>query len=835
MSKLDKIKSCSLKVGSLLSKEDIRNGFDQGELDALLASINKYARSEKMKEVWLNKKADAYGMTIDQVLAKEAEKKAVAKEVLFHNVKAHRTFINDLDKFKDPYYGLVSLINGTASHVNRGGLSLNALIKSKTARSLSFLYGMLRKNNVVADFKDNNNGLDTAKELRNETTNNPAAKRIADSIRATYNGIRQELLDMGITIPKNEDYIGKQVHTKTKLRSPTGNIWSDIKLRTRLHVVERRSIPEVGKILHDMSYARWRSSIENDVDWDKTLEDVSADKETFIKSFFESIYSGVHKKPLKVGSPFLKLDDEFTNLMGRRKLHFKDAEGWVKYNKDYGVGNVHDSVLSSIEGMAHSLATIKKLGTNKDDFMSRMTKHVIEKRVPHSDPVHLKRVQNYMNLEYNKFDTSKGLLGKLVEIQRFVAYTTLGHLGLRSIGDMNILANGVAPFGASRLGSMGTAFKNLFDGMKNDEARDLAERMGIIAEGSFGGQFSRLGALDSPKRYFVSYLSLVGKLSGVDRLDRTNIYTAGSIMTNASAKYLERHAFSELPKEYSQILKRYGINDHIWSVMKRNSKNLSVVGGKKYLLRDLFDRMSDKDVNEIIHKNGMKDPTKNITKKDTNYYRNILVDNYDSMINDQVFTAKTLPDNADLAYITGGDHRNQFTNALMRSVTLFMPFHVASIRRTLGHNLYRNGAEDLHDALFSKELSGNFKSIGKYMAGGMVFGYLNMISSAAMNGKKIPSITDDGVLLDSFIGGGSGFLYSSYMDRFSSENPLSFVSSIAGTPINLLAQEASIILKAAKGKPVGKSGLKLLKRVNPLSFYFIKEAMNKHFFNSTSR
>src|SRR5690606_14411544 len=74
--------------------------------------------------------------------------------------------------------------------------------------------------------------------------------------------------------------------------------------------------------------------------------------------------------------------DIASRLAAPRKLHFKSADDWLKYNEAYGLYRLSDSVLLNLERIGEGIGLLETLGSNPAVTFQNLQKRLVEELRP---------------------------------------------------------------------------------------------------------------------------------------------------------------------------------------------------------------------------------------------------------------------------------------------------------------------------------------------------------------------------------------------------------------------------------------------------------------------
>lgn len=181
------------------------------------------------------------------------------------------------------------------------------------------------------------------KELRGEATGNASAKALADAIRSAIEDMRLAFNERGGLIPKMENYDVPHSHN-------------------------RLAIMRAG-------FDQWAASIDARLDWSRVIDPLTGKpmqamngkppaefRRSFLRSIYDNIVFGREVDEPTYGRP--KGVATYRKHADSRVLHFLSAEDWIAYNKDFGSGGFHQSLMGHVQRMARDIALMGEFGPN---------------------------------------------------------------------------------------------------------------------------------------------------------------------------------------------------------------------------------------------------------------------------------------------------------------------------------------------------------------------------------------------------------------------------------------------------------------------------------------
>jgi len=804
--------------------------FDNPEdAEALLDEV--HARARARYEQLKGDKAEAYNMSIDELIAEQTARVKETQRQALINVKLRAKANEQVEQFKRRDQGVNAFLNGMEAPQKLSRRSVSASILSNQNRPLSDVLMRLDKDGVTETFKNNAYGDNIGKALYGEKVDDPNISKVAKAIQTTRSIFIKELNMLGANISESGNYIAKLVHNAHRMLSATGSSLQDSVLRIKLFKEMRGNIDKVRVELKNIAYKRWKSIIEPLLDKERTLENVSeADAEKFYKSVYTSITTGIHKVPYDDGgNPLITRTGSNwgKKLSAKRVLHFKDASSWIKYNREYGFGNVHDAVIEQLRSMGRALGVMKKLGSSPRTFGEGLIrKYEEESRENPYVKRNIRRArQTLSSILGDVYKPMDGLTGHIFQAWRTIKYLHLGAITLHSTPDVNTMVSALRPFGITWLKPTTEAWTNFMKGLPEGELKQIGLQMGIYSDGIMGNLFSKFGAPDLPGGIFAKLMQIQDTLTLINRWDNTTRWTMGYMIGNHLAGELDK-SFDNLIESEKAIFQRYGVDDKIWKLLQSNKEVLTKVGGKKFLTPAIAQDLSDESIAKIYY--GNKLPKTSAVKLEA-ARRDVHEMLYD-MFTDQTAYGKILPTESDRSLMQMGLPTDRLGGKIWQLLNMFKSYHVSMMRRTFGRFIYgQNGEENLYQALRSGKV--DYNGMLKYILGSIPYGYLSYAGSALALGKALPSLQDPKTWFHSLVDGGGLGIYGSFIMNEYGRNP-DLLEQFGGPVLTNFADTADMLVRLSEGKNIGNKAITLLKSNLPFgNLIYAKAIMDHAIFN----
>lgn len=556
----------------------------------------------------------------------------------------------------------------------------------------------------------------------------------------------------GAFIGKERGYITRQSHDLHKIRKVDPAIWRD-KIMPRL---------DLGRTVGSMP--------------DATVA-------KFLGAAYDGLASGVHLKAAT--SPKLTGFKGPSNLAKRvsqqRVLHFKSADDWMAYNREFGTGSLREAFFGGLRHSAQSTGLLKVLGTNPGNMIDVIGRRALE-RITDNDTKRkfdealkprgkvdnrLRQVDGSVNIPGNA-DAAR-IAGNIMAVETMAK---LGGAVFASLTDIPVHASEVRYQGRGMLTGMSEALGGLVAGRARGEQLQILSSVGVVFD-SMIGEITRRGSLDE------SFSGGVAR--GMQSFFKYNVLNwwtdslrsaAGLGLSHFMAKESVK-AWGQLSDEWRRIFKLYDIDEPKWNVIRNGKQTLA--DGREYLTPD-----------------GIED--ENVADALRNFYV------------DRVHTSVIEPDAETMAMMRRGTQPGTAEGTLLRFIGQFKSFSVAFTQKVLGREAYGYGADSLGEALRNGQ---SLRGLANVILMTTMFGYGAMVIKDLIKGKTPRSPTDPKTWLAAMTQGGGLGIYGDFLLGERSRMGRSLVETIAGPVPGLLSDVDELRARAMSGDDVAASSLRL--------------------------
>lgn len=267
---------------------------------------------------------------------------------------------------------------------------------------------------------------DTVRELFGENSKNPLAKALAQAWQGAAETARLEFNALGGSIQKLEKWGLPQVHQPDKLYAYGRQKWINYMMGKDVLDRERTVSPITGKRMSDDDMIESLGVI-----WDRITSDGFHDMDPSMTVTGKGALYKQHQD--------------------HRFLHFKNADAWMKYAREFGNPDFYASMVSHLEMMARDVTAMQALGPNPIALMN-YGKQFVQKHVMAARTINANRTEQMAEiarLSLERHELTKQFTGnageaayKTIQSLHGILRTTLDEMdALRAKGDLQTNAD----------------------------------------------------------------------------------------------------------------------------------------------------------------------------------------------------------------------------------------------------------------------------------------------------------------------------------------------------------------------------------------------------------
>ena len=648
------------------------------------------------------------------------------------------------------------------------------------------------------------------------------AVTLAKIIQNSYDNITADMNNNGLMINKVKNYFANQqnMHDQLKIRAA--------------------------------GFEAWRKTVAETLDFKATAEAMNISPSDIDDTLLRGIYDGLATGEHIGGSGNYGAAYNGTSFKSirnkQRVLHFKGAEGVIKYREAFAARDFQASVIGTIEGNTKKLGMIKVLGVNYERNMKDIASKVIE-TLPDSDSRSKLRSwadSNMMN-QLKSIDGRSDRPGNETFARwssNVRAVKSMASLGFATVSAITDVVNAAAFLNRRGMGrglvvDSITSLGEIFHAY-SPERKQMLSAMGVFSDSVLKNTYRDGTAENSTGKFLAKKQSQFFRFTGLDQWTNSIRLNAMDSLMSYMSKEVDKD-FGSLNKGLRDSFGLFGIDQDQWDFIR--SQKTKAVDGNTYLTVDALDDLKDQAMAKFSNLEPelqTRAAMKYIENTKRNLY-NYFMDGLSHMVIE--------PDAATKYYQTGGGlQAGTVSGEVAKFMMQFKSFSVGFMRKILFDQMYEGhdtiwgkggyarswGLKGLSENGFMQTDIGKKVGLVKYMVGLTVAGYVAGVIKDILKGKEPRPLFDkDGsmnkaTLTAAFLQGGSLGIYGDFLfgntNRFGG-GPLETAAGpvIGGTISDLDNLRKDILDVGSKryGKVIAQDSLKFAMSNTPFvnSFY----------------
>ncbi|EGK8686241.1 hypothetical protein IO788_000206 [Escherichia coli] len=640
-------------------------------------------------------------------------------------------------------------------------------------------------------FEDESSVRDLVYEMRGQDTGNVRAKKGAKAWADVTELLRRRFNDAG----------------------------GDIGYLENWGVPQHHSMEKVGRVSRD----KWVSDVIGKLDRKYYIrEDGQLMSDTELTTFLGEAYNTIATGGLN------KLSDSGMRLSGSRanrgnasrQIHFKDADSYMEYQREYGDRSLWEVMVGHLEGISKDIALVETYGPNPDHVFRSILDEVTAKEAT-ANPQNTGRIKRISNSTENLYNFISGKTQPIANphiarwsdnIRNWMVASRLGSALLASFSDLGTMYLSAKVVNLP----MNKLFMNQIEAMNPANRTELARarRAGLAME-SLLGSVNRW-AMDNMGPSISRWAATaVMRASGLTAWTDAHKRAYGVTMMGSLGEVVSRTPdLRSLDNNDFRILKSKGVTEQDFSVWKLAQQEDWGNGNTTMLTPESVMRIPDSALQHI-------GPPERVRFE---AMRRLL-----GAVSEEVDMAVITPGAREQIVTGGGLQRGTWKGELVRSVFLFKSFPISVVMRHWSR------------AMGMPSAGGRAAYIGAFIASTTILGALSQQLNDMASGRNPREMTGEdapkfwlGALLK---GGGLG-LYGDFLlsdhTRYGGGALASMLGPVAGLVDDVVKLGQGIPLNAVEGKPEQTGGdlVKLGKGVIPgANLWYAKAALDHMIFN----
>ncbi|HCT6258987.1 TPA: hypothetical protein PIU23_003512 [Klebsiella quasipneumoniae subsp. similipneumoniae] len=640
-------------------------------------------------------------------------------------------------------------------------------------------------------FEDEASVRDLVYEMRGQDTGNVRAKKGAKAWAGVTELLRQRFNDAG----------------------------GDIGYLENWGIPQHHSMEKVGRVSQD----KWISDVIDKLDRKYYIKDdgqlmSDAELKTFLGEAYNTIATGGLNKLSDTG---MRISGARSNRgNASRQIHFKDADSYLEYQREYGDRSLWEVMVGHLEGISKDIALVETYGPNPDHVFRSILDEVTAEQAT-ANPERTGRIKRLANSTENLYNFIAGKTQPIANphiarwsdnIRNWMVASRLGSALLASFSDLGTMymSAKVANIPMNRL------FMNQLEAMNPANRTELARarRAGLAME-SLLGSVNRWAMDNMGPSVSRWAATAVMRASGLTAWTDAHKRAYGVTMMGSLGEVVSRAPdLRSLDDSDFRILKSKGITEQDFSVWKLAQQEDWGNGNTTMLTPESIMRIPDAAVMHL----GLPERVR------FEAMRRLL-----AAVSEEVDMAVITPGAREQLFTGGGLQRGTWKGELTRSVFLFKSFPISVVLRHWTR------------AMGMPSAGGRAAYIAAFLASTTMLGALSQQLNDMASGRNPREMVgkDAGKFwLGALLKGGGLGLYGDFLlsdhTRYGGGALASMLGPVAGLVDDVVKLAQGIPLNAVEGKPEQTGGdlVKLGKGLIPgANLWYAKAALDHMIFN----
>lgn len=578
-------------------------------------------------------------------------------------------------------------------------------------------------------------------------------------------------------------------------------------------------------------YEKWKAVVVARGDLERSFRGLDGeDLEAALRETYKELAAGRHLKvATDADTGFRGTSNLAKKVAAHREIHFKSADDWFEYNKEFGNGSLRESFFRELENAARATGLMRKLGTNYENNFNLIVE-ALERDI--TNPAELKR--------FTDATKEGGWLRQRLAVVDGTTRSPVNEMGARYSSGARVIQNmaklGSAVFSSvtdlpvraselkyqGRGGYLDNIGRGVADLFKGKGGKDRIKVRGAI--GAFTDSMRQSGI----SRFSMSEDGVPGALSKMQRLyfkfnfltPWTDRLRTGALDAMAHLAALDRNlTFDKLDPEFQRVLGLFNIDAPRWDVLR--AAETYRADGRDYMVADAVLKLPDEKFRAIAGEGASAKKIDDLKNEIADQYRAYLVDRGNIAVIDV--------DARSRAVMTRGSRPGTVQGELLRFFWQFKSFGVSFTQNVIGRELFGRGASRVGE-IGKAEMVG----FAQLLLSTAVFGYIAMNLKDLAKGRTPRSPADWKTWAGAFAQGGGAGIYSDFLfGELRNRYGGGFLTTIAGPTAGSLDDIADILgrIKAQAADPrsdqdVLATTVKTIMAHAPINFFYTRAALD---------
>ncbi len=406
-------------------------------------------------------------------------------------------------------------------------------------------------------------------EKRSGETKNPQAMELAKIVRGSTDMLITEKRAAGSLVKRAKNYIVKTTH-------------------------------DFQKVL-EAGFDQWSQDVLTKIDVQKTFGNTTSDR---VNSALQQIYDGI------VSGDVRSLDyksAEGVNYAEQqaqsRSLIFKDGYSWFDYNKDYGTGNLMQTLFKEIKKSSHQTAMMEAFGANPERGFNRFVTSLENSN--RSNPEALSELKSKQKQINGAFQYALGFsdipgtqmaakIGYGARVAKSLAVT--GQAAISTMTDLPFSASKIVSSGGSQsiFGEGVKQFGDFLSNVSKDNRAEIGRKMGVQIDDVLNHfKVAYLGGTEPG--IMSTSMQMFSKLNLMDTVDNASAATGAKALGEMLARSSGTE-FNALDDRSKLTFQRFGFDDKSWKLASMATEE---VLDRKLMTPEAVHGLTDEQVRSV--------------------------------------------------------------------------------------------------------------------------------------------------------------------------------------------------------------------------------------------
>jgi hypothetical protein len=516
--------------------EAISNRMKRSQVDERLEDIND--RAEAYEADGMNR-AEALRRAAEEVMKEESIRNNIAKRNAREDAIKLRDLRNFVDSAVKAQHGAELAIEARLTGTNvplfdpksRAGNQLSAAALALGARKdwiggvvtdlerigrddpkLRGLDRLFYSRAIEDDIFREKWQLDSGELGKPGITKNEAALRIAEVLHKWDNVRVQALNSEGAWITNYAGYVTKLTHDPDRIR----------RAANPFRPLDPKSYFYRGFTQADREY--WAHKVLNHIDVKRTFGGQAAEADKVLAEMYGGFVTGDHLEMETVSG-----EPQVTNVAGlvshQRTLHWKSADDWLAYNREFGRFTPTDAWLNSVTKSADHYALMKVFGSKPKENFDEIITYAKNRAMGQPERIAINKRENALR---NRFavvsgeadrpiaNVWSGVVNGAMAVQRL---SKLGFTPFAMLQDNVTISRELSRHGLDFLERNMSLLSGYFQGAEDSAKREVAELLYTGILGRLRGVTARFDISDARAGSMAKLENMFFRMTGITAID----------------------------------------------------------------------------------------------------------------------------------------------------------------------------------------------------------------------------------------------------------------------------------------------------------------------------